>query len=387
MKNTRDTNLDLLRILSMMMIITLHSCNHGGLVNGTLVPGTFNWYLGELIFAGCHVAVNCFVLLSGYFQCTSQFKLKRVVSLWVQVSFYSVVLYTVAAVYCGDLSVIELVKRVFVVITEQYWFVTAYLLMYIVSPFLNCMIAAMNKRSHFLCCCVLLVIFCVAHNLAYVYDFGDVDGGYTFLWFCILYIVAAYIRLHVPAETKHRSRGLLVYGCCALGVGVARFVAHYATTWLFGAPMLTSFFHSYNSILVVPASIGLFMAMRAVKVEGNAAKAIGFFAPLAFGVYLIHDHPSIRPMLWSILKPHAFAGSAWMVPYVLVCVIGILLVCCAVEWVRQWVFRVLGISGALDKLSDRMQAWVSKEPLNKSRPYGRFFGFVEKIGIMLIIRL
>ena len=170
--------------------------------------------------------------------------------------------------------------------------------------------------------------------------------------------MAAYIRLYVPVETKHRSRGLLVYGCCALGVGIARFVAHYVTTALFGTPMLTSFFYSYNSILVVPASIGLFMAMRTVKVGVKAAKAVSFFAPLAFGVYLIHDHPAVRPALWSILKPYAFAESVWMVPYVLLCTIVIFLVCCLVEWVRQWVFRTFRITPLLDRISDRLQSWV-----------------------------
>lgn len=354
----RDNGLDLLRILCMLMVVTLHFYGHSSLIGEHLVPGTPNWFLGNLLYPLSLVAVNCFVLLSGYFQCTSRFKLKRVVSVWVQSLFYSVVLYMTVSLCLGNFSITDLVKRVFVVVTEQYWFVTAYLLMYMVSPFLNCMIRAMGKRMHFLCCCVLLGIFSVGHNLAYVYDFGDVNGGYTFLWFCILYIVAAYIRLYVPVEAKHRRWGLLIYGLCALGIGISRFVAHYATTWILGYPMLTSFFCSYNSILVVPASIGLFMAMRTVKVEGKAAKVVSFFAPLAFGVYLIHDHPAVRPALWSILKPYAFAESVWMVPYALLCTIVIFLVCCLVEWVRQWVFRTFRITSLLDRLSDRLQSWV-----------------------------
>lgn len=357
----RDNGLDLLRIICMLMVVTLHFYGHSSLIGEHLVPGTLNWFLGNLIYPFTLVAVDCFVLLSGYFQCTTRFKLKRVVSVWAQVAVYSVALYIAVKLLFGGLSFSALVKSALPVITDQYWFVTAYLLMYMVSPFLNSMIAAMGKRLHFLCCCVLLGIFSVAHNLAYIYDFGDVNGGYTFLWFCILYIVAAYIRLYVPVEAKHRRWGLLIHGLCALGIGISRFVAHYSTTWLLGAPMLTSFFYSYNSILVVPASIGLFMAMRTVKVEGKAAKVVGFFAPLAFGVYLIHDHPAVRPALWSILKPYAFAQSPWMVPYALVCVVGIFLVCCLVEWVRRWAFRVFGVSAALDKISDRIQAWASKK--------------------------
>ena len=351
----RDNGLDLLRIISMLMVVSLHFWSHGGLVGGTLTTGSANWFAGNLLHPFVLVAVNCFVLLSGYFQCTSKFKLKRVVSTWLQVAFYSVTLYVAAALYLGNFSLSETVKHLLPAITEQYWFITAYLLMYIMSPFLNCMIDAMDKRMHRLFCCVLLGIFCVAANLAYIYDFTGVDGGYTFLWFCILYVVAAYIRKHVPVEKKHRKWGLLVYGVCALGVGVARFVAHYATTWLLGVPMLTSFFYSYNSMLVVPAAIGLFMAMRTVNVSGKAAKIVSFFAPLAFGVYLIHDHPSIRPMLWSILKPYTFASSPWMIPYWIACVLGIFIVCCLVEWVRQKIFQLLHITQLSDHFSDKLQ--------------------------------
>ena len=50
-RKSRNTNLDLLRILSMMMVVCLHTLNHGGLIGEALIPGTVNWYLGNIIFA------------------------------------------------------------------------------------------------------------------------------------------------------------------------------------------------------------------------------------------------------------------------------------------------------------------------------------------------
>lgn len=346
----RDNGLDLLRIISMLMIVALHFWGHGGLIGGELAEGTVNWFIANAIYPFALVAVNCFVLLSGYFQCTSQFKLKRVLSVWLQAVVYSVVLYVASAVYLGNFSLSEVIRHLLVVATEQYWFVTAYLLMYMVSPFLNAMISAMDKRQHMLCCCTVLGIFCVANNLTNSYDLGNVGGGHTVLWFCVLYVVAAYIRIYMPVEKKQRKWGLLVYGLCALGVGLSRFAV-----FLLDAPVVTSSYN-YNSILVTAAAIGLFMAMRTVNLSGKPAKLVGFFAPLAFGVYLIHDHPSIRPMLWSILKPYAFASSPWMIPYGLVCVVGVFLGCCAVEWLRQQAFRLLGISKLCDRLGDKVQS-------------------------------
>lgn len=360
----RETGLDLLRIISMLLVVATHFYGHGGLINGTLAPGEANWFVGNLIYAMTLVAVNCFVLLSGYFQCTSRFKLKRVVSIWIQAAFYSVALYVAAPVVCrvfgeeATFSIGGLVDSLMVVTKIQYWFVTAYILMYLVSPFLNCAIRALGQRMHLLCCCTLLGIFSAAANLVYTSDFGNVAGGYGFLWFCILYIVAAYIRLYVPVERKHRKWGLLTYFGCAGTVALARFGAHYLFTWLTGAPKMTSLFYSYNSVLLTAASIGLLMAMRTVTVKGAAGKLVGFLAPLAFGVYLIHDHNSVRSLLWGWLKPFALAGSAWMVPYSLICVAGIFLVCCAVEWCRQRLFRLCGIDEMVNKAADKLQSWL-----------------------------
>lgn len=98
----RNRNLDLLRIVSMFMVVLLHSFNHGGLLQD-IAPayGTPNLYLVQAIFSFCLVAVNCFVLISGYFLCASDFKLKKWVSTWGQALVYSVGIYFVLTFVCG----------------------------------------------------------------------------------------------------------------------------------------------------------------------------------------------------------------------------------------------------------------------------------------------
>ena len=90
MLKKRNSNLDLLRILCMFMVVILHSLNHGGLVEGSLIPGHYNWYNGNILFSLSLQAVNCFVLISGYFLCTAKFKLKKLINIYIQVFFYSV---------------------------------------------------------------------------------------------------------------------------------------------------------------------------------------------------------------------------------------------------------------------------------------------------------
>ena len=223
-------------------------------------------------------------------------------------------------------------------------------------PFLNCAIRAMDRKTHLLCCGTLLGIFSVLHNMMYISDFGGVNGGYSFLWFCILYIVAAYFRLHVPKYIKHQKWMLSGYFFSALLICGERFLAYWVTPHILGAVKLTSLFYSYNSIMNVLAAFCLFQFFRGVTVRhAFAKKLIAFFAPLTFAVYLISDHTILRPVLWSWLHPSSYCASPWMVFYVLACVAGIFLVCCAVEWCRKALCAKVGITDGITELCDKTQ--------------------------------
>lgn len=90
----RDINLDILRILCMFFVVTIHCLGRGELVEGTAIRfGTINYHITQILNALLLVAVNCFVLISGYFLCTSRFKLNRLISVLGQAVFYSVFIY------------------------------------------------------------------------------------------------------------------------------------------------------------------------------------------------------------------------------------------------------------------------------------------------------
>ena len=273
---------------------------------------------------------------------------------------YSVGLYLIVALLAKEFSVTLMVQSVLVMTTQRYWFVTAYLLMYLVSPFLNCAIRAMDRRKHLACCGVLLLVFSVLSNLVYVSDFAYIRGGNGVLWFCILYMVAAYIRLYVPERPKHRKAIWVYVACVAVIVG-ERFAAYHVTTRLLGYCVGDSLFYAYNSVPVTVAAIALFLAVRAANIKGKGSKIVGFLAPLAFGVYLIHDHPIIRPLLWRWLQPTAYVQSVWLVPYWIAYTVGIFVACCAIEWVRQRLFALCGIDAAIGRVSD----WIQKKIVQK----------------------
>jgi surface polysaccharide O-acyltransferase-like enzyme len=143
----RDSGLDLLRIACTMMVVCNHLMSWTGILDGSAKPLEPLWLAENTLFALTLPAVNCFVLISGFFLCNSKFKLKKLVCLWTQALFYSVGFYLLACVFDKDtaFSTLAFLKSFLVVILRRYWFVTAYVLLYIFSPYLNCAIHAMNQ--------------------------------------------------------------------------------------------------------------------------------------------------------------------------------------------------------------------------------------------------
>ena len=64
--NKRESGLDLLRIISIFMIIILHSLNHSGILQNITI-GTFEYNISYLFQSLSIVAVNCFILITGFF--------------------------------------------------------------------------------------------------------------------------------------------------------------------------------------------------------------------------------------------------------------------------------------------------------------------------------
>ena len=66
-KKTREANLDVLRIVSMLLIILLHSIDHSGVLEQAESSGKWMYFYVRFTYAMCMVCVNIYVMLSGYF--------------------------------------------------------------------------------------------------------------------------------------------------------------------------------------------------------------------------------------------------------------------------------------------------------------------------------
>jgi len=119
-KTIRDSNFELLRIVLILMIICLHYMVHGGALN-SLSQSDFNFYIAYAFESFCIVAVDCFILITGFFQINNKYQFKKVVDLWTQVFFYSILLSSIFWVFKFEpITIGNITKMLLPVITGRW---------------------------------------------------------------------------------------------------------------------------------------------------------------------------------------------------------------------------------------------------------------------------
>lgn len=150
-RGIRNSNIELFRIISMLVIVAHHYVANSGVINeivGITEPQLKDYFL--LIWGwGGKTGINCFVLITGYFMCKSQITAEKFIKLLAEVEFYNIIIY---AVFCltgyttfawkAFLDGIILFKSI------SDGFTPCFLLFYLLIPFLNKLISALTEKEH-----------------------------------------------------------------------------------------------------------------------------------------------------------------------------------------------------------------------------------------------
>lgn len=360
-KKSREANLDLLRIVSMLLIIFLHSIDHSGVLENAENCGTGIYFWVQLTYALCMVCVNIYVMLSGYFMVNSKFRLHKLLTLWIEAVFYSFALKLVFMLTGTEaFSLVSLASCFVPILTGRYWFLTIYVGLYLISPFINLLIRAVNKKQHGLLNSALFVIMSLWASIHPAIAGMNSGGGWGLAWFVVLYLVAAWLRLyHAPARKTWLY--FLVF------LGIASVMAFLRTVLAGGAfvPLgntlaaIVKNWYRYDSAPVYIMTVCLFMGFLNIQIRSSwLSSVITAVAPLTLGVYLIHAHANVSPWSWAVLNLPAKMDSALFPLIQLACVIGIFTICISIDAARKATVGRLENAPFLKNLCDRVQAKI-----------------------------
>ena len=348
-QNQKHIGIELLRIVSMLMVLTLHLMLKGRFTESQNIAVSIESWILVFLSNG---AVNCYVLISGYFLSEKTFKAKRVINTYAQTWFYSVLTFVFLVLIHGiEFSKGELLKSVFPLSFNNYWFVTKYLLLLLVSPIINIAIRNMTKKQMKLSLIMLAGIFCVLNTILTPLAVPfDGTGGFSLTWFIVLYFTGAYIKRFGFAI---KSTGV----CFGLSFGISFLCValHYLSAGL-NMSIIDTVLQNYNSILVYVGSICLFSAFMNLKLKENViGKIVLKVAPLSFATYLIHESLGFKVYLWELININSLSlnGVSFIVFSIIICSC-IFIVCALVESIRVFLFRFLRINRILFAISEKI---------------------------------
>lgn len=347
-------NLDLLRCVAMMMVVALHYLGKGGLLADLTTEHLGAAQLAAwLLECFCIVAVNVYMLISGYFLCQSSFKLSRLIQLWLQVWTYSVAFGLLGALTGvlaeTDFDTHYLLTLIFPVSMEHYWFMTAYFFLYLLLPFTGMAAAKMSRRQMQLAVGLLFGMFCILKSVLPVRLETD-EKGYDFLWYLCVFMTAVYVRrFGIPFLKKTRHALGMYVGGCILAFGETFFLREiYLRTGSLERVMKISL--EYNHIFPFLAALGLFGVFQGIRLEGKAADVISRTASCTLGVYLLHENLGLRYTWQNWLKADQVAsameagtaGAAGSLILWTALAVAVVFLCgILIETLRKWIFGIL----------------------------------------------
>ena len=356
-KKTRDTGFEVLRVISMMMVIVLHYLNKGGLLHTVSEDMSKANLVFWLIESLCLCSVNVYVLISGYYMVNSRFSLTKVINTVFRVLFYSVGITLVMLALglvedTGEIfNLYNLTFLTFPISMGHYWFASSYIMLLLISPVLSWGAKKMSKNSLRTCVILLLTLFCFLKSLLPFVTPYDKQGC-DLVWFICIYMFAAYIRLHGVNLIKSRLAAVILYVFSAIGIWGYLIMAGLINIRTENKyPNFMERVTDYNFVFVFLSAVGLFLCFRNLKVKLNPfTRLIVRIAPYTFGVYLLHEHILIAHKWIDWFKVQDAYGF-WRPVHLIVSVLIIFSIGILVDFIREKLFGVVSdvFAGGLKK--------------------------------------
>ena len=325
----RQSNIELLRIIAMLMVLGLH-VNFLAIdkPNAEEILSTpMQSFMRILCENFCIVGVNVFVLISGWFGIN--YKLKGLCSFLFQSLFFSL---TIFIPFCLtdkiEVSRINIMSA-FLMYKNAYWFVWAYLVLYIISPVLNTFIENTDKAT----IRRVVVLFFTAQTVIFIFTgVGFYKAGYDPLSFIGLYLLARYFRLYRSNNGKYNYLGiyLICVLCNTLMYFIPAYMGHNNETIL-------TISNAYTNPLNIIGALYLLLFFTKLDIK---SKCINWLAASCFAAYLFHCHFCLGRYYVSYAKEifNNFSG----IPYfaiIIAFILGIFIISVLIDKVRIPLFN------------------------------------------------
>ena len=309
----RQTNIELLRIFSMLMVLVIHYnvATNGQTTHEMVLTEPWKAVGIASLKSLSFICVNCFIIISGYFGI--RWKWKSLCNYLFQIAFWGGMVHLIAvALGFSVFSASRLLDNMLMFLVHGNWFFVSYLALYMLAPVLNAYIEKVDAKQ-----LGWMVLAFYAFQTVFGWIFKnciEFSQGLTFVSFMGLYLLGAYLkRTDLGCFKWKPSANLLVY----LGVGLLCVVISMLSNYMgFNKDV-----YSYISPLQILQTIYLFLFFKGFAVNSKYDRLILFFSSSAFAALLMHSWDGVQmygfglhwidtnlqmPFIWTVLYICAF---------------------------------------------------------------------------------
>lgn len=319
-KSIRESNFELLRIISIMLIMMMHSF-------GKLLSG-FNEYMVIFISVIGNIGTTCFIILSGYFGVKCN--VKKLMRLDIMIILYCLVGFAVDYWISGEVSLRNLVSCVIPITSHRYWFLSCYFFLCILSPYLNEYLDGISRQRMKQLILVMLLLFTV---LPTVFGFDVMqDGGKGLVNMTLAYVIGRYLgKYGKESRINLGTAKCLLCLILLLAVNMCLNSAMYRFTG-----STANYYARDNSIFTVLEAVLLFQLFLGWSFKSCFVNAV---AANVVAVYVLE--PVLSHVLRHFVDYTVLADKNWYVFVVLAAVAATFVVGVIVEAIRKIVFGKL----------------------------------------------
>lgn len=324
----RDSSQDVLRFILMLMIVILHSVQHGL----SVIDNIYTYIIQTL----CVVAVNCYFLQSGYFHIN--YKFEKIVKIFMQCVFSIIIWETVLVAFNKtNLSInyfISNAHKIYAFFNIN-GFISSYLILFLLSDYINLCINKINKDSFGK---LLFVMFLIDTLFGFIGNVSGLSTGHGFFHGVFMYIVGYYISSNADLikEKISKPKMLVLYFILAFIIAILNMLFK-----ILGFENISLKLLYYNCPLVFIESIFLFLFFVLVNSDIKIPKIISRISSYSVFIILIGDYASAYNIIWYPLIKYAGQLSSLLL---LIMTIGNIIVVFCVSVFVGYIFELLFVN-------------------------------------------
>lgn len=331
-KAERQSNLELLRIIAMLLIVSGHFAGQGRMWSGSRGNLLFVMFLAS----GLRIAVNLFLMIGVWFMTDADFKGTRILRLYGVTAFYSVFITALMAVLGVDASKGDLIRGFIPFLGRPLWFSSAYISLIALSPFLKKLLM-WEQRELGKMVLLLFMALCIASTVSGYKESYVADC----CWFGYIYLFIGYLK----KSEKFNSCSKWIFLTGGLGIYSAIVSARWLCTVYqerfgflsMGFSLVTHYISDIRSLPNYLCAFCVFMFF--LKSDLGKNRIINYGAETAFGVYVIHSVPAFHDFLWhNIYQCDVWKSSRLVSVYFVGVVLSVYVIGSVIDRMRiKWI--------------------------------------------------